>query len=98
MDMPHPDPAPDFTVMFGDAVAFLKDVAPNWKCAVCANEAITLYVTQPDGSIPAHVRLNAEGGGLTAFRSFAAICDRCGHVHQFDLAPFLNWRKARVAS
>lgn len=93
---PPPDPPARLEVDFEEVIQFLDEVASGWTCHVCSNGSISLYVTQRDGSIPAHVRLDQKTGGLIAFRSFAGICDRCGYVHTFDLGPFLKWRKART--
>ena len=92
---PPPDPPMRLDLSFDEVGEFLDEVAQDWRCPVCSNEAITLYVTQEDGSIPAHVRLSQTTGGLIAFRSFSAICDRCGFVHTFDLGPFFRWRKRK---
>lgn len=93
---PPPDPPARLEVDFKEVGQFLDEVAPGWICHVCGNGSISLYVTQSDGSIPAHVRLDQTTGGLIAFRSFACICDKCGHVYTFDIGPFLKWRKARA--
>lgn len=90
-----PNPPERVDLSFEEVGQFLDEIAPDWSCPVCHNDAIALYVTQPDGSIPAHVRLAQTSGSLIAFRSFAGICDRCGFVHTFDLAPFLRWRNRR---
>ncbi|WP_267355722.1 MULTISPECIES: hypothetical protein [unclassified Methylobacterium] len=97
MDITPPtDPIARLELTFDEAAKFLTEVAPKWSCQICDNKSITLYVTQPDGSIPAHIRLDQAGGGLVAFRSFAGICDRCGFVHTFDVGPLLRWRMAKA--
>ncbi|WP_375454121.1 hypothetical protein [uncultured Methylobacterium sp.] len=92
-----PEDATELFSKFADVVAFMDEVAPKWKCVTCGSEAMTLYGTQDDGTDPAHVRFNFKMRTILFFRSFELHCDKCGHVYNFDIVPFMNWKAARKA-